>query len=225
MNKIWIMFIFLLLISGCSPQYNLKIDGDNIEEQINLSIDKNKIIEEDLSPEMNIYSKESINYIINEDIYPIMNNHKNKYDKKVEESNGFINITLNYIYSVSDYSNSNTLKNCFSNYKVEENNKEIYIFLTGKFNCLEENDEFQFVIETKNRVLENNADSRNSNKYIWNINSSNKDDINIEIKLSKQSIFSYYLVYIISGTIVLSIIIIGIVAFSKIKNRTNVNKI
>jgi hypothetical protein len=225
MKKIMLVIVFLILLTGCSNEYNLKIDKDNINEKITIIIDKSKIFDESLSPDMDIYSTDSINYLLNEDIHAILNNRNEKYVKKVDEKGNFINVTLEYTYKAESYLRAQILNNCFEKIDVKESSKDIYIHLSGKFSCLGNNNDLDFVIDSNNRVLSQNADTKKFNKYIWNINNSNKDNVDIEIKLSKKSIYAHYLSIGILSVIGLIVIIIGIVIYTKVRKRSRINEV
>lgn len=225
MKKRLLIILMLIFITGCSSQYNLKIDGETLKEEISFNIDKNKVVEEEMGPETSIYSKESIKYLKNDDLYPVINNNKEKYEKEITEDNNYINVKLNYNYTIENYGKSQILSNCFEKIDVRETKKEIYIHLSGKFKCLKETNNLDFVIESNNRVLYNNADNKASKRYVWNINSSNVDNIDIEIKLNKQSLFQYYLFIAVAVVVILILIVFAINVYSKIKNRANVNEV
>ena len=225
MKKIMLVIVFLILLTGCSNEYNLKIDKDNINEKITIIVDKSKIFDESLSPDMDIYSTDSINYLLNEDIHAILNNRNEKYVKKVDEKGNFINVTLEYTYKAESYLRAQILNNCFEKIDVKESSKDIYIHLSGKFSCLGNNNDLDFVIDSNNRVLSQNADTKKFNKYIWNINNSNKDNVDIEIKLSKKSIYAHYLSIGILSVIGLIVIIIGIVIYTKVRKRSRINEV
>lgn len=225
MKKILLMILVLTFITGCSSQYNIKIDGEKIKEEISLTIDKNKIKDEEMGPESSIYSKDSLNYLKNDDLYPIIDNNVEKYKKDITEEGNYINVKLNYDYSIANYGNSQILNNCFEKVEVKESKKEIYIHLSGNYYCLENSSNLEFVIESSNRVLNNNADNKSSNKYTWNINSANKDNVDIEIKLSKKSLFQYYIMLSVAGIVVLVLVVLGINVYGKIKNRDNINEV
>ena len=89
--------------------------------------------------------------------------------------------------------NKITLKKCFDNYGYSYENG-YYLKASGKFYCLY-SDEIEINIKTKNKVIEHNADKVSGNVYTWYINEGNKDNINIEIKVSKTNIVSTIVIY------------------------------
>ena len=225
--KKYLMIILILFISGCSSQYTLNIDGENIEENINFTVDKEKFVEEELAPDQGIYSSSTLDYLKNSDIKALYNEDKYKFEKNLNDDGNILQVELNYKYLENQLEDSNFLNSCFENKEIIEENDSIKIHLTGKFYCLGENsDAMEFVISTKNKVDHANIDYNIfDNKFTWYIDGTNKDNVGIEIEILKKSKLSYYGTIAIVSIAILGVIILTMVAVAKISNRKNVNEI
>ncbi len=207
--KLILPIICLFFFTGCTQQYNLIITDEMIKENINVKLentDENKSL-------------------VLQNFYPIHADINKIYQKKITEDSQFINVNLSYNYSPTDFSSANSFNECFTNKKMILNNKEYYYFeLSGVTNCIT-NYNLDINIITENKVIFNNADKRNGNKYIWHIDPNNKNDFNLKIKIQKDSHnFSIvnYIPYIIFAFIVTIVIILVVVILKKIKRNNKV---
>lgn len=221
------MILMLLLLCGCSAKYQLTIDGSEITEEILFSIDQSKIIEEELAPDLSIYSKDSLNYLKNSNLYPIQDNQREIYEKTVTEEGNNLSFHLKYQYKQNNLEESRAINECFENKEVIVDDEKISIHLSGKFNCLNElNDKIEFKIKTNNKVQSANiAYGIFDNEYVWEINGTNSNNTDIQIELLTQSKIHYYGVRVALGIIILSLLGVILFAVIKISNRKNINEI
>lgn len=174
MKKVIILFI-VLLTSGCTVQYNINIDENYINEDINMTVDKT-ILNEGTYNEL--VSKTN-NVYLNTDKY---------YQVNYKEDANNLNVNYKYNHKIKDFSNSKIINWCYHEreIKVEKNR---LIISTGKiFDCAnaESNssvDNAQINITTKLKVIKSNADQVNGNTYTWNINKNNYTNKPIEMTL------------------------------------------
>ena len=103
-----ILVIFLFILSGCSAEYNLEISNDKVKENINVEILDSDIPKVDPNDEIEVNDR--ITPFIKNDQYPIFNDYKTKYKKKVKKVGDLTKITLNYTYSHDEFKRSNTFK-------------------------------------------------------------------------------------------------------------------
>lgn len=204
-NKILILIIILLL-SGCTTEYNLVIDNDNFIESIDVVVDNE--------------DSDEVNKLTNENLY-ISSTTTNDllYDKTIDDDS--IKTTFNYKHSFSYDEFRGTLeKKCFNNIKLTEYNG-VYTLNAEDFKCYkgyeQYADSYKINIKTKNNVLFNNADEVKNNIYTWKIDESNYKNKNIIIQYTKQKqkvpLFNYI------KPVIISIIISVVILFLLIKNN------
>lgn len=189
--KIFLVLIFVTLLSGCSGVYNLKInDNLSIDESVNLKINYN---EESYDKAINLFKENNIS----EDDYSIVVNdnsmeieYKNSYDS-VEDY--LINSKLySQLFPNIDYANDNN-KLLLNTNSVFSNNVKL----------------LNINVETPFNVTDNNADDKNENIYTWSINSSTGyKEINLEIDLDNKKNKNIYILLIVFTTIILLLPII-----------------
>lgn len=226
MKKIFLIFIGLLLC-GCSAKYQLTIDGDKISEKINFSVMPSQFKEEEDSPGSSIYSKDSLEYLKTADIYAIQNSQKYIYEKEVTEQDNLLYVNLKYDYSKDQFQESRFLNECFENKDIQIDKQKISVHLTGKFICLNDtSDSIEFKIVTNNKVKSANIDyGIFDSEYVWDINSSNASNVDIQIDLLTESKYQYYGVRILGVALVIIAIGLGFYIYYKISNRKDINKI
>ena len=187
--KIIILLFSIILLSGCSGTYNLKINEDlSIEENVNFTISNDNNIDE------------------------------KKYEVVASDENVKVTYTEKYD-SIEDYIiNSKLYKNLFESVNYNNNKKRLSISTESKFkldNSLSNNitDEYnmsllQINIETPYKVVESNADSTSENIYSWILNKDTTDKkINMVININSKS--NNYISIIV-------LILIGIVSIGSI---------
>lgn len=183
----------ILLLSGCTVDYDLNIDDDFVNE--NLSFVENDNSKLDTIRTYGTFWMDDISYrnLINEymkmDIASTSDN-KQFYDKQLISNNG-VGMNLNSKFKLDNYSESKIAYNCYKYFNVDSEDG-IYTISTSKdFLCF--NDDYPLLeqvninITTKYKVLENNADSVNGNTYSWVINKRNADNSKIIIKFKTKS--------------------------------------
>ena len=226
MKKFIFIILILLFATGCNAQYNLTIKGNKISEEINGVVDKSKFISSEIEPDMSIYSRETLDYMLLNDIYPINNNFTEKYEKTVVDNGNIAEINLKYTYVEDTFKDSYIINSCFEHVDIIETKRAIYIKLTGEFTCLSsDNSSMPFVVSTTNKVVKNNADRASMTTYEWEITSRNKDDVSIEITVLKQSLYFYYGVRIAIGIVILGFAIFIFSVTTKIRNRDEFNEV
>lgn len=197
MKRIVRNFIFIisaiLLLSGCTVDYNLSIDSDFINE--NLSFIENDMSKLDTIRTYGTFWMDDISYrnLINEymkmDIASTRDN-KNFYDKQLISDNG-IGMTLNYKFDLENYQNSKSVYNCYKYFNVN-NTDDTYTISTSKdFLCFNEDypllEQVNINITTKYKVLETNATIIDGDTYSWVINKRNAENSQIIIKFQTKS--------------------------------------
>ena len=221
MKKIYLLLI-LFIVTGCSANYDLTIDNEKVIEQASITFPKSVTSEE-------IFKSQTKNP------KPVYNDNKYFYDKKV--SNDSKNFYLNYSFTheIDKFTNSSILKNCFASNKIANDKDYISITTSDRFLCINDLDDEAYIdevkvtINTKLKVIKNNADKIENNKYIWIFDKDNYNNKPINITLKKDNSLTSKVVkiiknpnlwYISLGIIVL--LVIAIFGYKFIKNK-NIN--
>ena len=221
-KKIIFLSILLISLTGCTSQYNLEFSNGKIKEEIITTILPTDIPKKAANAVSELDDR--VTPFINNDQYPIFDNTKIKYDKKVKKVNDSTIVTLKHNYSHDEFRKSNTFKSCFRYSSFKENYKNYDLVFSGDFYCLY-GDEVEINIKTNNIVISNNADKVSGNTYTWIINRKNLGNVDINMKISKKSNVTSYIIYVIIGVIVVVLAGFGYTAYKIIKNREEVNKI
>ncbi len=188
MKKILILFSFILILSGCTVNYNVTIDENNIKENISVNdnITDNRTREDIIAFYNSWYPVYLYDGII--DNYTTKLDGAIYYNKSnlIENANTF-NYNFSYNHKLEDYPKTTIwslylLNNTFTNdnNKISINSgKSMQFFNNSALTNLNIN------ITTDLEVLENNADKITGNTYTWEYNLDNYRSKNVKLVLSK----------------------------------------
>ena len=217
--KILVLICGMFLLSGCSVKYNLTINKNTMEEDINAIFDK--ATESELASRMEPIRRSAYyNYDTRENEYYIFN--------KREDDNNII-LSYNYEYTGNNLYKSEAASRCYYKRIVNVTDENITINTDNQVACLfkdgeREIDDITVNIKTDLIVLENNADEVNDKTYTWYINDQNYTNKPIYIKIDKnikekENISNLTIVLFIFGIIVIGIIVYIIIKFKYSKNN------
>ena len=215
MKKV-LLFLLIILVTGCTTSYNLNITADNIKEEINISIPKSvasaNIIRNQLNYNRQVY--------LEEDVYYNMNNN--------EDTNNYY-IEYNYTHDISKYKDSSFLNLCYDSKKISNSDNYISISTGKRFSCIYMDDgvymdNVDINITTDLNVLNNNADEINGNTYTWKINKNNYQNkpIIFEAEIQKPLIdkaSNSPIVAIVAIVVSISLIVLIITVYLKRKHK------
>ena len=201
--KIFIIGILLILVTGCSGNYNLKINDDmSIDEELYLTIDNTnnaytktlKIFTDDNIPEKDYE-------VVSSD-----NNVRITYNKKYDSMEEYILDSKIYHELIDEiqFNKSNDYIDLYVNQKLKLSNDNIKSNGTN----LVDLDVLQINIENPFSVNYTNAEIVNDNVYTWTIK---KGDIEKKIQMQFKpslNVFPYKQVAVLSTVIICSLIII-----------------
>lgn len=185
LKSIILIFITVLLVTGCSGQYSIDITNDSVKENFNISEDKNIVFKAAYKDEIGSLD----NYVVS---YDYLDKYTKKYEKKY----------VNDYYSPSDnfYNYNKTTYNIGEfnySYRITGNNRELNQYKSSLVNTIIKDslivndnniiihndrlpeyvinnfDEFKIIVNTSLNVSSNNADSVEDNQYVWNFNKDN----------------------------------------------------
>lgn len=209
-------YLFLVLIaiflSGCSKEYNLTITDDEFIEEVNVTLLDN------------VDNKK----IVDNDYYPLHANTEETYEKKIDSNDGYLKLNLKYRYKKEDFANANSVNQCFNERKIFLNDEEYYYLELKEMTDCVSDFNFDINIITNNKVISNNADEVNNNKYTWHLSEDNKDNFKLKIKIAK-AVYSNngltnskVISYVILGLIGIAIIIFIGVTIKYVKNKNKI---
>lgn len=234
MKKVLLIIVCVIVLTGCNATYKLKIDKNTIDEFTTIEERKLSI----LTQYCEKYTEDSSSYENCMDKYKSFSDRDiliyytdNVQENGIIESNEIYNTKHNisnqintlfyeYNYNIDDYTKSTILNYCFDNFKFNKTEYgSIKIDATGKITCGNEMLESIKLEVSSNDydIVNDNADKKESGKYIWNVNLKNNNDIHFELKEKVD-----YTPYIVIGFIILLIILlISFIIFRKISIRNN----
>lgn len=214
MKKILLIMLTMLFLTGCTVNYNLEIDGDNLNEVITGNVTKKEYEVKETDNGENL-------------IYALFNNDQNAlfdeespYLRTLEDKGKTIDYNFSYLYNYN-FDRSTIINTCFEYHMVDETEDYYYIKLSGKFYCMY-SDKININVTSNNAVLENNAMKVDGNVYSWVIK---KDkDVDILFNVSKKMKHSNNKLKVMNtfqiiGLVVLVVLCIITIFLYKKKNR------
>ena len=215
MKKKILILIPLLLLTGCTINYNLEINGDDLNETITGNVTKDEYeVKETDNGENIIYTL--LNYDQN-----ALFDEESVYLRTQEDKGKTINYKFSYKYNYN-FDRSTIINNCFEYHMVEETEDYYYIKLSGKFYCMYAK-KIDIKVTSHNAVLENNARKVDGNTYTWTIKDSDNVDIllNVSKKLTNTENKKAKMIstFQIIGAVVL--VVLCIVTFILYKKKNN----
>lgn len=217
MKKILLIMLTMLFLTGCTVNYNLEIDGDNLNEVITGNVTKKEYEVKETDNGENL-------------IYALFNNDQNAlfdeespYLRTLEDKGKTIDYNFSYLYNYN-FDRSTIINTCFEYHMVDETEDYYYIKLSGKFYCMY-SDKININVTSNNAVLENNAMKVDGNVYSWVIK---KDkDVDILFNVSKKMKHSNNKLKVMNtfqiiGLVVLVVLCIITIFLYKKKNKNEV---
>lgn len=223
MKKYILLVLILILCSGCEINYNLDIDEKNIKENIKFNVTEQDYNKYNDNQEEKL--TEDLYEVFEEQHIPVFINDYSTFHKKISNKiNNGLDLEYSYDYDYINFSKSYLINNCFENYVVLNEKDYYYIKAYGSFSCYY--DKTNIKINTKYKVISNNADSVENGTYIWKIDDNNRNNVNIAFQMSKNELrkntinednFNYTLITIISVLVVVAGC--GVYAYMHFKKR------
>lgn len=187
MKKIILIFLSIILLSGCDINYNINITNNKISTDLDLSVSEtdyknyNDNQEEKLTATLYEYFDER-EILAFDDM-----NYKDFYNKKVSKNDRSLDINYTYKYTYLDFYKSSMLNTCFEDFIVLNEDNYFYVKAFGKFNCYY--DDTKINIKTDRKVINSNHDSYKDGVYTWNIDRDKSNNVNIIFQVDKENHF------------------------------------
>ena len=215
--KIFIIGILLILVTGCSGNYNLKINDDmSINEELYLTIDNSNNA---YTKTLKIFKENNIP----EDDYEVVlsdNNVRITYNKKYDSIEEYLLNSKVYHELIDEiqFNKSNNYIDLYVNQKLKVSNDN-GIKMNGT--NLVDLDVLQINIENPFDVNFSNAEIVNDNVYTWTIKKGDTEKkIQMQFKPSL-NIFPYKQVVVLS-TVIVCILIIIFTIYGRYKKRQKI---
>lgn len=179
-KKVLIILFFVIMISGCKVNYELKINKDlSVNEKVTASENTNR-----MKSRTNLDIDQSVSYLYK--IYKTDYMSDNGYS--VTSANNTTSAIVNNVYnSIEDYS-SNFNTDIFEE-KIVSNDKnhirlefEQYGLINTKASNRYVYDEIEVEIEVPFEVIKHNADRSVNNRYVWVVKADEEEYKNIMIE-------------------------------------------
>lgn len=222
MKKIILLFMFTILLTGCSCDYELNISDDKVVENVDISLpysmdsdDRSKFLE---------YTKV--------DNLAVVGGLDNPYYDMSARADNYGDVyNFNYSYDKEHpIKNARTMQSCFEKYKVEETSSYYMFVFRGEFKCKYKFDDVNITVKTNNEVPKHNSTDYDEKEgvYRWKIDSSNASDVDIKLlvqkdkypeKIKEQSNNLFINIFLIVGILVS--IVGGIIFTKKVLNAVD----
>lgn len=227
MKKLLNLILIILLITGCTVEYNIKITNDFIDETTSiLNYEKDK-----WDNNMYLYNGEKYKDMINEQLKtpaPVYKDSNinpydpyNKvdgveyYDQTLISNTDVYGIRYKYKIPIDKYNNSINARMCYSDFDIVYNQQYINISTSEEFKCFNYYDmldkiEVNVTTSWDYEIVSSNADKEEDGKYTWIITKENASNKPIEISVKKVFNWRLILIIIVPILLVSTIIYIGL---------------
>ena len=227
------MFILILLLSGCSVEYNVSLENDSFKESGSLTEKKEN---KDNVSKNGFSFEEQINYTY-QSMHDVLNGQEmektQSFELKKIDTDKEIGLTYSNELKQNKYYLSPLIRPCYDNVKVKNDNNNIKISTGNYFKCFDYYELLNNVtvnFTTNYKVVNNNADEIKDNTYTWFINKNNFKNKEISIEIDKSDISyntlldekeSNVLIVFLIGLVLTVIFVFGFYTYYKVKFSNN----
>ena len=232
-KKILLMFILILLLSGCSVEYNVSLENDSFKESGSL-IEKKE--NKDNVSKNGFSFEEQINYTY-QSMHDVLNGQEmektQSFELKKIDTDKEIGLTYSNELKQNKYYLSPIIRQCYDNVSVKNSNNNIKISTGNYFKCFDYYELLNNVtvnFTTNYKVVNNNADEIKDNTYTWFVNKNNFKNKEISIEIDKSDISyntlldekeSNVLIVFLIGLVLTVIFVFGFYTYYKVKFSNN----
>lgn len=175
MKKVLLIILCLIFLSGCSANYEITFNKNDISENIDITIDRN-IYEIDFN---NIGDGEYIEEEITKEYIPLLNIDNRYYKKIISVKNGntYVNLTGNYLYD--ELEKSYIINHCFNNVYISNTDK--YLDISLKDLTCHYGNTLNLKISSFYNIISSNSDYNKDGIYNWSLETIDKNGIELRI--------------------------------------------
>lgn len=225
MKRIVMLFLTVILLTGCSAQYNLSYYDNIYSENLEiLGVKDDSVFVSDIEENLGkVYVVDYTNDYGDMNEQDVINNYST-YNKTLINENDKYGIKFNYDYKKEDnIINSNIINNLFDSVIINDNYINIYNS-KNIFSYYDNLDNITIKFESDKNVKESNADEVKDNICYWYINKDNYENKDIRIIFDNDSKFvsqykksmTTFLDYLIYIFLIFMLILI-LVIYNKVK--------
>lgn len=202
-KKLCVILLVPFLLTGCTVDYELKINDGTMSEIVSFTespnrIDNNVLYNGELTYKTAIENLYKIPQPVYKDadidLYDEMNEVEGVeyYNKEMVSSNLEYGIKGHHIYNISEYKNARVINECYKNIAVLQNGSVTTLSTSRQFLCFEQYNNLEKVnvkitLDEQYEVITHNADTINDLEYVWTIDKSNYNDKSIVIEFKKKA--------------------------------------
>lgn len=181
-KKIIFCTFLLIFITGCDATYNLKINENSFDEEVNFSVSKDLV---DYDIILSYYNSK----------IPISldssNNNDTFYKALLDSDDNNYYLKYHYKHDINTLEDSYFINNCYSDFNFKEEDNQFVISTDQNFKCIygddgTEIDSVLINIVTDLKVSFNNADQVVGNTYSWKVDKTNYLNKPINIVMEKE---------------------------------------
>ena len=199
-KNIFLIFI-LLILSGCSAEYNIKINNNFISENLEINnVDINNFKNFNLPID---------NEIDDVDFYSPKEEGIDYYN--IETTDNTANIY--YDFNNEDFDFSMLFKSCYEDTTFSKDDYELLITTSNEFLCFNEYEELENLtikINSNYKLINTNADKIDKHNYYWYINKNNKDNKKIVLRLNTRKLSLSIIEKLMESSYFVPLFLIGI---------------
>ncbi len=214
-KKMLIMILSVLLLTGCTVNYNLEVENNSLKEVIYGTVTK-----EETTNDANSTAPNIVNELIYSEKVPLAEG-TSAYNREIYENGSDINYKFSYNYDMSDFESSSLINTCFENHEIVDLGDYYSIKLSGNFYCLYSK-KINIAVTSNLKVASNNADKIKDNTYIWTID---KNTTDIELAVDKDTPYTKPIKRGISSTFrivcFIILIILSLITYLLYKKKSN----
>lgn len=198
MKKIILLILSILMLSGCTVNYNLVYENETFKENLEVTSQKDKIIDGQVFSSIvdNYYN--NVNVLVDYKVQPgDMTDEEilleyDTYNKTLINREDVYGINLGYDYNEeTNYVNSSLVYSLFDKIEITDD----YINVSGGKNIFDNYSNLEQIVvsfKTDKKVLEANSDEVKNNTYYWYINKINYDKKTIKINIDKSVVIEEF---------------------------------
>ena len=184
-KKLLVLIIIVLFTTGCTCEYNLKIDDNDYIETVRINADNDE--------ELNRFNTnwkvptDKEEYNSGEDAGATQTYKSDLYEYQLSNST----LTFTHTFDRKDIASSSAISNCYDMVTVKRYNGALILSTGTKVKCFNAYpglNRVTITITTDKKVVSNNADYVSSNSYIWYLEkSTTSKSINMTIDDTDES--------------------------------------
>ena len=120
-----IMILSVLLLTGCTVNYNLEVENNSLKEVIYGTVTK-----EETTNDANSTAPNIVNELIYSEKVPLAEG-TSAYNREIYENGSDINYKFSYNYDMSDFESSSLINTCFENHEIVDLGDAYYNFVVA----------------------------------------------------------------------------------------------